>query len=496
MIFLRMNAFLALAASSSTVAAFQPNVSRFNSNSPPLHLNLNLHLHHSAHQRTRSAKAMTFTSALRMSKRSEDDDDEDDDYIDDADLGDWRSFRKTLVDSNFSDEQSDQTTDGFIGEGVDNSDIGDISDIKSSSQDTPAKEKRPKSVSKANEELLKTQSESLAKEYVNGIWAHVSSFAEIGGLVVRLPLEAEIYRSREKLTIGKELKQRLETNDTDKTSDNKPLLSNNDDSSTNINPDLSFSLTAAQTLLWFRKSQTLIDEHMADIAALADDSGQIDPRQLDPGAESLLKIYLDNQESWQEVGLVAERNEMNGSAVTYVLNRPMAFRLTENLARMLLFGATSTMDDGGVAISEMNWYTKFLRAFESSCAVYIGGPDHMEKMAVIIHGISDLEGATEISPGTGIYRGGMEAAVEGILEGRFNPLDFRFFIGCHDYKDGDLDVKIYSNKYQPIACTRALALKQCIQLPKPLWHEVMELCGGELREMSRLELMKRDDIQE
>ena len=176
MIFLRMNAFLALAASSSTVAAFQPNVSRFNSNSPPLHLNLNLHLHHSAHQRTRSAKAMTFTSALRMSKRSEDDDDEDDDYIDDADLGDWRSFRKTLVDSNFSDEQSDQTTDGFIGEGVDNSDIGDISDIKSSSQDTPAKEKRPKSVSKANEELLKTQSESLAKEYVNGIWAHVSSF--------------------------------------------------------------------------------------------------------------------------------------------------------------------------------------------------------------------------------------------------------------------------------------------------------------------------------
>ena len=120
----------------------------------------------------------------------------------------------------------------------------------------------------------------------------------------------------------------------------------------------------------------------------------------------------------------------------------------------------------------------------------------MEKMGVIIHGISDLEGAVEISPGTGIYRGGMEAAVDGVLEGRFNPLDFRFFIGCHDYRNGDLDVNIYSNKYQPIACTRALALKQCIQLPKPLWHEVMELCGGELREMSRLELMKRDDIEE
>ena len=317
----------------------------------------------------------------------------------------------------------------------------------------------------------------------------------VGGLVVRLPLEAEIYRNREKFTIGKELKHRLEANYTDNTNDNKPLLSNNDESNT-FKPDLSFSLTAAQTLLWFRKSQTLIDEQMADIAALADESGQINPRRLNPTAESLLKIYLDNQESWHEVGLVAERNEVTGNAVTYVLNRPMAFRLTENLARLVLFGASSAMEDGGVAVSEMNWYTKFLRAFESSCAVYIGGPDHMEKMGVIIHGISDLEGAVEISPGTGIYRGGMEAAVDGVLEGRFNPLDFRFFIGCHDYRNGDLDVNIYSNKYQPIACTRALALKQCIQLPKPLWHEVMELCGGELREMSRLELMKRDDIEE
>lgn len=321
--------------------------------------------------------------------------------------------------------------------------------------------------------------------------------AEIAGLVVRLPLEAEIYRNREKLTIGKELKQRLETNGNDKFSDNKPLLglSNNDDSK-NVKANLSFSLTAAQTLLWYRKSQTLIEEHMADIAALADDRGQIDPRGLEPKAENLLKLYLDNQESWQEVALVADRNEMNGNAKTYVLNRPMAFKLSENLTRLVLFGAFNAMGDTGVAVSDMNSYTKFLRAFEDSCAIYIGGPDHMEKKADMIHGISDLEGSVEISPGTGIYRGGIEAAVDGILVGKFKPLDFRFFIGCHDYKDGDLDVKIYSNKYQPIACARALALKQCIQLPKPLWHEVMELCGGELREISRLELIKRDDIVE
>ena len=104
--------------------------------------------------------------------------------------------------------------------------------------------------------------------------------------------------------------------------------------------------------------------------------------------------------------------------------------------------------------------------------------------------------AVEISPGTGIYMGGLEAAIDGVLDGRYKPLDFRFFIGCCKYNKGELEAEILSNKYQPIACARALALKQCIQLPKPLWHEVMEMCGGELMEVSRLELKKRSDLSQ
>ena len=92
--------------------------------------------------------------------------------------------------------------------------------------------------------------------------------------------------------------------------------------------------------------------------------------------------------------------------------------------------------------------------------------------------------------------GGLEAAIDGVLDGRYKPLDFRFFIGCNRYQKGGLDIAIRSNKYQPIACARALALKQCIQLPKPLWHEVMEMCGGELREISQLELKKRSDLSQ
>lgn len=81
------------------------------------------------------------------------------------------------------------------------------------------------------------------------------------------------------------------------------------------------------------------------------------------------------------------------------------------------------------------------------------------------------------------------------MEGEYSPLEFRFFVGCHLYDESALDVAVHLGKYQPIACARSVALKQCISLPKPLWHEVMELCGGDLGALSTLELSKGDDMQ-
>ena len=40
-----------------------------------------------------------------------------------------------------------------------------------------------------------------------------------------------------------------------------------------------------------------------------------------------------------------------------------------------------------------------------------------------------------------------------------------------------------------------MALKQCLGLPKPLWHEVLELCGNECREISGIEILKRSDLK-
>ena len=71
----------------------------------------------------------------------DDDEEEDDDYIDTEQLGDWRTFRLNLAET------------------------GNPTDKKS-------KDARRKSVSKENEEVLRSQSIFLADEYEKGMWAH------------------------------------------------------------------------------------------------------------------------------------------------------------------------------------------------------------------------------------------------------------------------------------------------------------------------------------
>ena len=59
-----------------------------------------------------------------------------------------------------------------------------------------------------------------------------------------------------------------------------------------------------------------------------------------------------------------------------------------------------------------------------------------------------------------------------MLDGSRQPLDFRWFVGRRT------KVSTADAAWCPIACARPVALKQCLGLPKPLWHEVLELCGG------------------
>ena len=281
-----------------------------------------------------------------------------------------------------------------------------------------------------------------------------------------MPLEAELFRNQRHSITGARLRKKL-------------------------------SGTESPTA-WYRKAQTLVEREMMEIADIGGDDGQIDASTLSDEKAEMLSFYLDYQESWQEICLVLERDETKGTATTLVLNRPMAMKLTENLARICWYGIGNDSDHDGKRsrIDETKAVlVKFMLAFGQECAMYVGGPDDQELPAEIVHGIPNLPGAVEISPGSKIYRGGRDAAVDGVLTGLYKPLDFRFFIGRHTYKDSMLDVSVLLGKHQPVACSRSLVLKQCISLPKPLWHEVMEVCGGEMKELSKLELDKKDGFQ-
>ena len=99
----------------------------------------------------RQRQSPLYYSTFDGDEDEEDEDDDDDDEIIDADsLGDWRTFRRNLASA---------PTEGAA----------------SQLEEFGASVPKTKSVSKANEKLLRSQNEKLAEEYISGVWAHETS---------------------------------------------------------------------------------------------------------------------------------------------------------------------------------------------------------------------------------------------------------------------------------------------------------------------------------
>jgi len=319
-----------------------------------------------------------------------------------------------------------------------------------------------------------------------------------------MPLEVELMRNHEHSLAGKKLRQRYQAKDAGR---------------------------EASLSTWYSRAQSYMEEQMEALASSMGESSsssgiqKIDISKLTAEQEELLQMYIDSHTHWQEVCLVVEQEtapNKSKAKIGLVLNRPMALQMTRYLAQLVLFGAYGNSKD--VQLLE-----QFIKAFEKQCGVYVGGGDNQELPSIVIHGHRAIPGCDEVSPG--IFKGGdMQAIVNGVLNGIFKPLDFRFFVGCHDFSSGPagpstmpqmtLDLAVVLGKYQPIACARSLALKQCIGLPKPLWHEskigikyfsfiwllgnlkqlvffmfsALELCGGDMTVISKLEMQKRADM--
>lgn len=403
----------------------------------------------------------TFCFSLQAMEK-DDMEDEEQEEEQDLNLGDWRKFRASLI------AREEEQQDIFNDEDKQKSNKNN----KSNKENTVT----IKSVSKENEVLLEQQNSQLAKEYKEGVWAHLIAEPEVGGLLCRMPIEGELYWGTGYW------KKRLDT-----------MLSIN-----TMGPPKS------QMAHWFQMAERMLAREMEVITG-AGKNGILNPNDLETVSKELLDKYLHYKQTWQEVCL------MLGSTQAVVINRPISQNINKQLAKMLLEGqqgesttttttTSSNLSKGNTNNSPSSLYPyefldKFVQAF-SEGAVYMGGPDLQSEPALMVHGIEDLDGATELAPGTGIYLGGIPAAVEGVLEGRYQPLDFRFFLGRQVYENpSDVKEKITQGAYKPVACNRSLALKQCLGLPKPLWHEVLELCGGDMKALSDIELSKRTDLQ-
>jgi len=373
-----------------------------------------------------------------------------------VDPEEWRAFRAKLISGGLQ----------VTGEGVESAEESSASMARNS-------------VAPKNEELLKQQNEALWQEYFDGAWAHECPGAEAGGLMCRLPPAAQLVRLMRappgSSALGDRMRERLQAD-----------LPSSGDASESRRQEMvaSWSQNAVYT---FKLAEGLISETLEAVSSKAS-NGRVSWDAISEEQREMVSLYSSGMESWQEVCLVLETSSASVARECVVINRPIARAMSRELAELLLNGASENRRPGLPPLYDKPFLDRFLDAFGEQAAVYVGGPEKQEVPGLCVHGF-DLPGAAELAPGTRIFLGGIEAVVDAVLDGSRSPLDFRWFVGRR------ADVGTEDAAWCPVACARPVALKQCLGLPKPLWHEVLELCGGEAAEISKIELLKRTDLQ-
>lgn len=148
-------------------------------------------------------------------------------------------------------------------------------------------------------------------------------------------------------------------------------------------------------------------------------------------------------------------------ATGLVLNRPLRGDVAE-LERDGMFGRSSQL-----AATPM-----------AKQPVYVGGPDLIESGVMnIVHPCADLNAEDSREPLAGVFVGALPQFVERVKRGESKPTDARLFAGCLRWGAGELEKEIDEGSWYCAAASPLFALKHCLQLPKPLWVELMQTMG-------------------
>lgn len=109
---------------------------------------------------------------------------------------------------------------------------------------------------------------------------NISEQPEVGGLVCRMPLEAEL--NNPSSILYKRLQSFLESD---------KYRSNRDKSSDSLSP------LAAKTAFWYRGAEQLLKNDLEDISMMANENGKIEVEKLGRTSLELLQLYIDYQVS-------------------------------------------------------------------------------------------------------------------------------------------------------------------------------------------------------
>ena len=334
--------------------------------------------------------------------------------------------------------------------------------------------------SQHNSLRLKRQNEALWREHIEGAWAHETSLPEPGGLLCALPLQGQLISELRESRSDHDgwvhsLREKLLVEISDEPAGSPDGL---DGAALQRWLNLKERSPACYGAAW-KACTSVVD------AAFREMRGGLMPTSEQRALWKRQCAALDNR------GQVCLVLDDAGSCV--LLTKPMASHVDHTLARRLLIDTTQTDFDSEVLEERVS---RFVQAFGTS-PVYDGGPSGKDEGGLVIHGNEGVRGSREVSPGTRVYRaestyGGLDAIVDAVLRGEAQPNEFRLFLGQHSRSQlaGGAGGGP-TCAWQPVACSRPLILKHSVGLPKPLWHEVMALCGGQCAEMSRL--VRRED---
>lgn len=170
-------------------------------------------------------------------------------------------------------------------------------------------------------------------------------------------------------------------------------------------------------------------------------------------------MMFTKQQTYFNLGIIfVFVHDQNGSA-GLILNKPTRFTL-----------------------GELDGMAQVAMGFEEN-QLYLGG-DVGDDALNVLHRFKDLEKSVEIVDG--VYLNGFDHAQKDVLKGAKNASDFKWYARYCGWSPGQLEEECKSGVWFPAACSSNLIVKDhsVTRGPADLWHQVMQLMGGEYKELS------------